>query len=80
MPAGQMIGPGSVMYVCLGVDAVQVLPPGLRTQGSEELLHGVEGGDGAVQVLQRERRLCDCCWPLSSSAVLQRSRCQVIII
>lgn len=52
MSACQMIGPGSVMYVCLSVDAVQVLSPGVWAQGSEKLFDSVKGGYGPVQVLQ----------------------------
>lgn len=50
--AGQMIGPGSIMYMCLSVDAVQVLSPRVWAQGSEKLLDSVKGGDGPVQILQ----------------------------
>lgn len=52
MPACQMIGPGSIMYVCLSVDAVQVLSPGFWAQGSEQLFYSVKGSYGPVQILQ----------------------------
>lgn len=58
------------MYMCLSVDAVQVLSPGVWAQGSEKLLYSVKGGDGPVQILQWERNLCDCCLDLASTAVL----------
>lgn len=74
MSACQMIGPGYIMYVCLRVDAVQVLSPGVWVQGSEKLLHSVEGSDGPVQILQREGNLCGRDWNLPSSAVLQRAK------
>jgi hypothetical protein len=54
VPAGQVVGPGPVVQVCLGVDAVQVLSPGVRVQVLQELLHRLEHGDGAVQVLYGE--------------------------
>lgn len=48
MPACQMIGPGSIIYVCLSVDVVQVLSPCVWVEGSEKLLHSVKGSYGSV--------------------------------
>lgn len=78
MPACQMIRPGSIMYVCLSVDAVQVLSPGLWVQGSEKLLYSVKGSYGPVQILQGERNLCDCHWHLPATTVLQRAQDDII--
>lgn len=74
MSACQMIGPGPVMYVCLGVDAVQVLFPRVGAQGFQELLYGFKGSDGPVQIIQRERNLCDRCLHLTWTTVLQRAK------
>lgn len=69
-----MIGPGSIMYVCLSVDAVQVLPPGVWAQGSEKLFYSVKRSYGPVQILQWEWNFCDCCWYLSYTTVLQSAK------
>lgn len=69
-----MIGPGSIMYVCLSVDAIQVLSPGFWVQGFEKLLYSVKGSYGSVQILQWERNLCDWDRHLPSTTVLQRAK------
>lgn len=74
MSACQMIGPGSIMYVCLSVDAVQVLLPGVWAQGSQKLFYSVKGSYGPVQIFQWQRNLCDCHWHLPSTSVLQRAK------
>lgn len=78
MSACQMIGPGSIMQMCLSVDAVQVLSPGVWAQGSKKLFYSVKGSYGSVQILQRKRNLGDCCWHLQSTTVLQRAKVQNI--
>lgn len=65
MPACQMIGSGYIMDVCLSVDAVQVLSPGLWVQGLEKLFYSIKVSYSPVQLVQREGGLCVRDWHLS---------------
>lgn len=53
-PVGHEILSGSVQYVLLVEDGVQVQPPGVGVQSPKELLHRIEGRDGLVQVVHGE--------------------------
>lgn len=52
MSACQMIGFGYIMNVCLSVDAVQVLSPGVWVQGFKKLFYSVKGSYSPVQIIQ----------------------------
>lgn len=77
MSACQMIGSGYIMDVCLSVDAVQVLSPGVWVQGFEKLFHSIKGRYGVVQIIECERNLSDCHWPLSKG---QRANTKLLIL
>lgn len=54
-PVCQEIVSGPVLQGLIAEEGFQVLLPGVGVQGSEELLHSVQGRDGLVQVVHGGR-------------------------